>query len=118
MVNKKPTYRIEKISDEIRKIIAEGLREVKNPTISSAFVSITSVSITNDMSLARVFYSILNGEPTTIEKVLDSTTGFFRSLVAKELNLRKTPEIHFIYDNTSAEAERIEQLLKKIKNEQ
>jgi ribosome-binding factor A len=83
-------------------------------------VSITGVDVSPDLHLARVFISGLNEEETKqIVKDLQAQQGRLRHFLGKRIHLRVTPELDFRYDETSARAGRVEQLLADIKkNEQ
>ncbi len=93
-------FRQERINDAVASEVSSILREVKDPRVSGALITITSADVTADLKYAKIFYSSVTGEDDDIKKGLKSASGFVRSRLAKELNLRITPEISFIYDNS------------------
>lgn len=109
-----PGHRQEKLNEQIKSEITEILRKVKDPRISGAFVSITEVDVTKDLSSAKVYFSVLNGDSGDVKKGLDSASGFVRSSLATGLNLRTTPKLVFIEDDSTGRASRISEILKKI----
>ena len=106
-------YRIGRINDEMQKELSTILREVKDPRVSGAFVSIVGANVSPDLSTARIFYSVL-GNDEGVQKGLVSATGFIRSELAKRLNLRITPKLTFVRDNNTERAMHISQILKDI----
>jgi len=107
-------YRRGRINDEIQKELAEILREVKDPRISGAFISVTAVDASADLKFAKVYYSVLSGDTKEIAKGLRSCAGFLRGQLAKRLNLRMTPELTFEEDHSISHGAHISKLLNSI----
>ena len=107
-------YRQGRINDEMQKEIAEILREVKDPRVSGAFISITGVEATPDLKYAKVYYSVLTGDKKEISKGLKSSAGFIRGQLARKMNLRMTPELSFYEDNSIAYGAHISKILSGI----
>lgn len=105
--------RIERILErEISNII---LTEVKDDRLR--FVTITKVSITSDLSIATVFFTVIGNEEqkvSTSENLLEAK-GFIRSSLSKKLDIRKTPALKFKYDESIEYGDKIEQILKNLK---
>ncbi|NLK39435.1 MAG: 30S ribosome-binding factor RbfA [Clostridiales bacterium] len=108
------SYRRGRINDAVLNELAEILREVKDPRVSEAFISITAVDVTPDLKFAKVYYSSLTGDKKEIHKGLSSAQGFIRKKIAERLNLRLTPELDFIEDNSIEHGARISKLLDSI----
>lgn len=104
-------YRQGKINEEMYKEAAQIIRTVKDPRISGAFVSVTGVEVTPDLKYAKVFYSHLHGDAKEIAKGLKAATGYFRTQLAKNLNLRVTPELTFVEDSSIAYGAKIEKII-------
>ncbi|MBQ3482659.1 MAG: 30S ribosome-binding factor RbfA [Clostridia bacterium] len=107
-------YRRGRINDEMQKELAQILREVKDPRVSEAFVSITGVDVTPDLKYAKVYYSALRGEKKEVYLGLKSSAGFIRRMVAQRMNLRATPEFTFVEDTSIANGAHIATLLNSI----
>jgi len=107
-------HRIGRINDEMQKEIAMILREVKDPRLSSAFISVTAVDATPDLKYAKVFYSSLSKEKKEVAAGLRSSAGFIRRQLAQRMNLRMTPELSFIEDHSIEHGAHIAKLLEGI----
>ena len=91
--------------------------ELKNPNVTG-LISVTRVKITPDLKYAKIYVSILNSK--NIKKTMEGlkeSAGFIRSQVAKTINLRITPELIFEIDDSLEYGEKIEKILKELKNE-
>ena len=77
----------------------------------------TGVKVSKDLRHARIFFSVFGAETNKSDALagLKRATGFIRSKLGKELSLRFVPSIEFSYDETEAEAQRIESLLRAAK---
>ena len=106
-------HRQDKLNNAVCLELSAIIREVKDPRVSGAFVSIVGASVSPDLSTAKVFYSVL-GSDEGVQKGLVSASGFIRSELAKRLNLRITPKLTFVRDNNTERAMNISQILKNI----
>lgn len=91
-----------------------ALREVKDPRVSNAFISVTAVDVTPDLKYAKVYYSAMNGDKKEVAKGLKSSAGYIRRMLAGRMNLRMTPELSFYEDNSIAHGAHISKLLNSI----
>ncbi len=107
-------YRQGRINDEFQKEIAMILRDVKDPRVSGAFISITAAEVTPDLKYAKVYYSALMGDKKEVKKGLLSSAGFIRGQIAKRMNLRITPEITFVEDGSIEYGAKISKILEGI----
>ena len=108
-------YRRGRINDEMQKELSALLREIKDPRVSGAMVSITAAQVTPDLKYATVYFSVLGGDPKETKKGLDSAKGFIRREIAARLNLRNTPEFNFVFDDSIRYGAHISKLLEDIK---
>ena len=107
-------YRRGRINDEMQKELAMLLREVKDPRVKDAFISITAVDVTGDLKFAKVYYSAMMGDKKEVAKGLKSCAGYLRRELAQRLNLRMTPELSFYEDHSIAHGAHISKLLNSI----
>lgn len=107
-------YRRGRINDEMKRELALVLREVKDPRVSGAFISITAVDVTGDLKYAKVYYSAMMGDKKEVAKGLSSSAGYIRREIAQRLNLRMTPEFTFIEDHSIEHGAHISKLLNGI----
>lgn len=98
--------------EEISKIIHE---EIKDKDIG--FVTITDARITNDLSFAKIYITTLDNNREKVLNALNKASGFVRSLLCDRINIRKMPEIHFVYDDSIEYGKKIEDIIERINNE-
>ena len=92
------------------------LQQVGDPRLAGALIS--RVVVTPDLKQAKVYFTVPTGKDSgPALKGMNRAKGFFRSRVAKTLNLRYTPELLFYYDNLNEEVERIDTLFRQIEEE-
>ena len=104
-------YRRGRINEEIQKEMTVILRKVKDPRVSDVFISVTSADCTPDLKYAKIYYSALSGDKKEIAKGLKAATGFIRRELASSLNLRITPELTFLLDDSVAYGAHIAKVL-------
>jgi len=108
--------RPDRVADQIRGELGLLLtREVHDPGIG--FVTITRVQVSPDLQQARVYYTVLGDDKArkSSERALDRAVPFLRRQIGSRLRLRRTPELRWIYDESIAGQDRIEQLLNEIR---
>ena len=98
--------------EEISKIIHT---EIKDRDVG--FVTITDARITNDLSFAKVYFTTLDNDRNKVLKSLNKASGFIRSLLCDRVNIRKMPEIQFVYDESIEYGKKIEDIIERINNE-
>ena len=90
-----------RINGEVMKVISEAIRYSKDPRISP-FTSVMDVEVAPDLKTCKVWVSVMGDdeERKRCEEGLGSAAGYIRSTLAKELNMRYTPELLFIMDDS------------------
>ncbi|GFN31849.1 30S ribosome-binding factor RbfA [Paenibacillus xylaniclasticus] len=107
--------RVGRVSEQIKKELSQIIQtELKEPRIG--FITVTGVEVSNDLSQAKVFLSVLGSEEQKEEtlKAIARGTGFIRSELGKRMRLRHTPELIFKFDSSIEYGSRIEALLEQI----
>ena len=107
--------RHERLEQDVKIALSDIImNEVKEPSVTG-LISVTDVKITPDQKYAKVYVSLLNSknEEKTIE-ALKSSAGFIRSLIAKRINLRITPELVFEKDDSMEYGMKIDSILKDL----
>lgn len=109
-------YRRGRINDEMLKEVALILRDVKDPRVQGAFVSVTAAEVTPDLKYAKIFYSYLSKDidEKEVAKGLKAASGYIRSQIAQKMNLRITPELNFVSDHSIKHGAHIAALLGSI----
>ena len=96
---------------EISKILQN---EIKDENIK--FVTVTGCEITNDLSFAKVYVTIFDKEKKgTTLKALEKAKGFIRTELSQRVEMRHTPELKFIFDESIEYGEKIEKIIKDLK---
>ena len=114
-MQRKNSNRMDRVNEEIKKELSIILsQDLKNPNITG-MISVTKVKTSPDLKYAKVYISLLNckSKKNTLEG-LKNATGYIRSEIAKRINLRYTPELHFEIDDSIEYGDRIENILKEI----
>ncbi len=98
-------YRKNRVNDAVAQEMAVIIRDVKDPRVSESLITVTGADVSPDFKYAKIFYSVLGADGDTeamkeIGKGLRSAAGFIRGQLAKRLNLRVTPELTFVADES------------------
>ncbi len=98
-------YRRDRINDAVALELAVILREVKDPRVADAMITVTAADVTPDLKYAKIYYSVLGADDdkAQLKEIylgLKSAAGFIRGQLAKRLNLRATPELTFVEDGS------------------
>ena len=111
-----PNVRIERLNHTYQEEISMILmKEIKDEDIK--FVTITGVEVTNDLSFAKVYYTVLDEEKKETTKLaLEKASSFIRKQLASKIEIRHTPELRFIYDKSEEYGSHIDDLIDKINN--
>lgn len=94
--------RIDRISEEVMKALAESIRAVKDPRVKDALVSITHCEVTGDLRYAKVYISVLGSaeQGAEVMRGLKSAAGWLRREVGHKVQLRYAPELVFHLDES------------------
>ncbi len=110
--------RIDRVNQQVKREIGKIIQqELSDPRLQ--FVTITEVDVSRDLRNAKIRFSVL-GEAEQIQAAkdgLESAKGMIRKLLGQQMNMRHTPELFFIYDQSIEMSARIEETLKEIHDE-
>ena len=109
-------FRKARINDEFLRTVADALRSVKDPRVSSHMITVTQCDVSGDLKYAKIYFSLLDSDEDAVRDVLHglkSARGLIRHEIAEKLNLRITPELTFLYDNAIERGANIFRLLKE-----
>lgn len=107
-------YRQDRVNDQVTAEVSQIVREIKDPRVSGAFITINAADVSADLKYAKIFYSCITGDDPEVAKGLRSAAGFVRSQLAKRLNMRVTPEITFVYDDSAEHGVKIAGILNSL----
>lgn len=111
--------RLNRISEEVRKVISGIImNDLKDPRVSS-MTSVTKVDVTRDLRYANIYISVLGEKPSGEETIkgLESAKGFIRKEIGKTINLRYTPEPLFFLDTSIEYGVNISRILNDLKKD-
>lgn len=92
-----------RVAEQIQRELAELLQlELKDPRVG--MVTIQAVEVTPDYAHAKVFFSLLVGDPQQTEEALNQAAGFLRNGLFKRLHIHTVPTLHFLFDRTTERA--------------
>ena len=112
-------HRPDRVGEQIRLELSEMLTrgDVHDPGIG--FITLTRVTVSPDLQMARVYYTSMGDAKARLEteKALQRATPFFRRQVGSRLRLRRVPELSFRFDESITHQDRVEQILRDLHDE-
>jgi ribosome-binding factor A len=103
--------RSHRVADQIQRDMTTLLRDLKDPRIG--MVTISAVEVTPDYAHAKVFFSVLMGDPAECQQALNDAAGFLRNSLFKRLQIHTVPTLHFQFDRTTQRAADLTALINK-----
>jgi len=103
-----------RVNEAVREVVSEGVGELKDPRIG--FVTVTGVETSPDLRHARVFVSVLGSEAKQ-KRTLDGLAaahGVLQARLARQLRMKRTPQLAFEYDPTVERGVRMTQLIDEL----
>ncbi|WCM90108.1 30S ribosome-binding factor RbfA [Acidovorax sp. NCPPB 3576] len=101
-----------KVADQIQRDLTELIaRELKDPRVG--MVTLQAVEVTPDYAHAKVFFSVLIGDPDATQVALNQAAGFLRNGLFKRLHIHTVPTLHFLFDRTTERAADMNALIAK-----
>ena len=101
-----------RVNDQIQRDLTELIaRELKDPRVG--MVTIQAVEVTPDYAHAKVFFSLLVGDPQETQDALNQAAGFLRNGLFKRLHIHTVPTLHFQFDRTTERAADMNALIAK-----
>ena len=110
-----PSHNLARTNDDIQRVLAAHLREIKDPRVQQGMISVTRVETTGDLRYAKVWLSVLGLEnEKEFKKGLKSAAGWLRRELANSLSLRYTPELVFEIDHSIEYGAHINQMIRDL----
>lgn len=96
-------FRINRTGEDVKRELIDIIRYLKDPRVNSSILTIIKTELSNDMSHCKVYVSSYEGMEKAKEacKGLNNAAGFIRREINSRLKMRRTPEFHFIPDNST-----------------
>ena len=97
---KRQFKRTDRVAELLQRELSQLIQlEIKDPRLP-AFVTISSVTVSNDLNYAKVYFTILSGNKQETATVLNNAASYLRSLLAKTIKLYTMPQLIFVYDES------------------
>ena len=100
-----------RVADQIQRDLAQLIRELKDPRVG--MITLNAVEVTPDYSHAKVYFSLLVGDPAETEAGLNEAAGWLRNGLFKRLAIHTVPTLHFQFDRTTERAADLSALITK-----
>lgn len=111
------SIKIKRIESEMIKCISDILANEASDSLLKT-ITITGCEVASDLSFAKVYFtSLTKMAEQALEKELNEASGYIRTELAERIDLRHTPKLRFVYDNSIAYGNKIEKILKEINEE-
>ncbi len=108
------SHKLDRIASDIMRILNEIILNEANDSLLHS-ITITGCKVSKDLSYAKVYFTSLSSlTKEQITKEVNEASGFFRTEIANNLNLRHTPKLNFVYDDSIEYGNRIENIIKEI----
>ena len=107
--------RSRRIEEQIQRVLSDVLRtRVRDPRLQKVIV--TDVSVSRDLSVARVYFTTLDMDETgdTLAQAVHAAAGFMRRELARELTVRNVPELRFRFDDSMRKGLAMEELIDEV----
>jgi ribosome-binding factor A len=103
-----------RVNAAVREVLAEAITELRDPRIG--FVTVTGVKTSTDLRQAQVFVSVLGSEQKRENTLagLEAAHGVLQARIARELRLKRTPQLTFSYDDSVERGVRMSQLIDEL----
>ena len=110
-----PSNKLARTNDDIQRVLAAMLREIKDPRVQQGMISVTRVETTGDLRYAKVWLSVLGLEnEKEFRRGLKSAAGWLRHELGQSLELRYTPELVFEVDHSIEYGAHISQVIQSL----
>lgn len=111
-----PGHSKDRVAEDIKREIIATLKDIKDPRVTEELLTVVRVTVSGDLSYAKVYISDLKGIESAREAVnaLNNASGYIRREVGQNLHLRKAPELKFVADDSVEQGMEIFKKLSKV----
>lgn len=110
-----PSKKLSRTNEDIRLVMSELLREVKDPRVQQGLISVTTVEATTDLKFCKIYVSVFGlSSEKEFMRGIKSASGWLRRELGHRLSLRNVPELIFRLDHSMEEGAHINQLLSSL----
>lgn len=106
--------RTDRIAEMMQRKLAQLIqREVKDPRLTG-MVTISGVKVASDLGHAKVYFTVFNEDKAVVTSILNGAASYLRTVLARTMNLRTVPQLHFIYDESIEYGNRLSRLIDEV----
>lgn len=110
-MTRSPKQRIERTAELIQRKLAQIIQqEIRDPRLTG-LVTISAVEVSRDLSHAKIYFTVLSGDPQQATCILNAASKYLRTALARTLETRIVPDLHFVYDESIEYARRLNRLI-------
>ena len=111
------TDRMRRVNEAVREVLSDAMKLLKDPRVG--FVTVTDVRTSPDLRQAKVYVSVLgtDDERAATMDGLASAHGVLQTAVNRELRMKRTPTLDFVYDDAAERADRLERMLAEMEHD-
>ena len=111
-------YRRGRVNEAVCNEVSQIMRDVKDSRLDGVMITVTGADVTPDLKYAKIFYSCIGDfDAKEVARGLKSASAFVRSQLARRLNMRQTPEIMFVFDESVERGAHINKIIQSIEKE-
>ncbi len=106
--------RTDRVAEMMQRKLSQIIRvEIKDPRLPH-LITITAVEVSKDLGHAKIYFTVFQGDPVLTAVILNSAASYLRTALARTLNTRTVPQLHFLYDESIEYGERLSRLIDKV----
>lgn len=106
--------RTDRIAEMMQRKLAQIIQqEIKDPRLPS-FLTLSRVEVSKDLSHAKVYFTVLQGDHAQISSILNAAASYLRTALARTLTIRIVPQLHFVYDASLEHGMRLSRLIDEV----
>jgi ribosome-binding factor A len=103
--------RTDRVAEMMQRKLAQIIQqEIKDPRLPG-FITISAVQVTKDLSHAKVYFTVFNGDPVEAQSILNAAASYLRTALSRTITLRTVPQLHFIHDKSVEYGSRLSRLI-------
>ncbi len=116
---KRTSNRLERVAEQIQRKLAQIVQqEIRDPRLPG-LITLSGVEVSKDLSHAKIYFTALSAATEPVEKkqaeeILNAAAGYLRTALARTLEARIIPQLHFIYDSSLEHGRHLSQLMKDV----
>lgn len=106
--------RSDRVAEMLQRLLSQIIQqEIKDPRMPS-FVTISAVKMSADLGHAKIYFTALNSDVNLVSSILNASSSYLRTAIARSTKLRIVPNLHFVYDESIEYGRRLSKLIDQV----